>query len=54
MISIQDLNESEKWLALLAEAVDSEEYMKVEMQYKHNNLLIIYAKHGLKQRISKV
>lgn len=54
VISIQDLTESDKWLGAIGEAVDKEKYMKVEAQYKNNNLLVVYARHELRERISGI
>ena len=45
VVSIQDLSESDKWLSIINQAVDKDRFMKVEAQYKHNNLLIVYARH---------
>ena len=54
VISIQDSHEHEKWIEMIEQAIQISRYIKVDGQYKNNNLLLVYCKRELKQRVSKV
>ena len=54
VITIQDLTDHDKWLSLLSAAIDKEQYIKVDGQYKNGLLLHVYIRKSLKSRVSNV